>query len=69
MSIAALLALASAAATPSLPSGVELASAQARAEILRAVIVRQDGGLRDRGTNAPRPHVSRRGGTTLIEFE
>ena len=73
MSIAALLALASAAVSAEpgrAPArGVELASAQVTAEVLRPVIVRQDGGLQDAGPEAPRPQVSRRERTVLIEFE
>lgn len=69
MPITALLALASAAATVSSTPGVELASAQARAAILRPAIVRQRSGWEDRATAAPRPQVNRRDGTTLIEFE
>jgi hypothetical protein len=67
--ITALFVLASATVTPTSVPGVELASAQARVEILRSVIVRQVGGLQDRGADTPRTHVNRRGGTTLIEFE
>ena len=73
MSIAALLALASTAisAEPGrAPArGVELATAQVRAEVLRPAIVHQDKGLEDAGPDAPRPHVSRREGTVLLEIE
>lgn len=69
ISTTALFVLAYAAVTSSSVPGVELASAQARVEILRSVLVRQDGGVQDRGADTPRPHVNRRGGTTLIEFE
>ena len=73
MSIVVLLALAS-AAVPAEPEraparGVELASAQVRAEVLRPAIVRQDEGLQDAGPESPRPQISRRQGTVLIEFE
>jgi hypothetical protein len=73
MSIVAFMALVS-AAVPAEPErtpsrGVELASAQVRAVILRPAIVRQDEGLQDTGPEAPRPQVSRRQGTVLIEFE
>lgn len=73
MTIAALLALATAAVSAEpgrAPTrGVDLASAQVRAEVLRPAIVRQADGLQDAGPEAPRPQVSRREGTVLIEFE
>jgi len=73
MSIVVFMALASAtvsAEPEQAPArGVELVSAQVRAEVLRPAIVRQDEGLQDAGTEAPRPQVSRRKGTVLIEFE
>ena len=73
MSMVVFLALASAAVSAEpeqAPArGVELASAQVRAEILRPAIVRQDEGLKDTGPEAPRSQVNRRKSTVLIEFE
>jgi ABC-type proline/glycine betaine transport system substrate-binding protein len=75
MSFAAALILAAAmaasAAAPAPPvgdAGVQLASAQARAAIVQAAMVRQDSGLEE-DPDAPTPQISRRGITVLIEFE
>lgn len=73
MSIVALMVLAS-AAIPAEPErtparGVELVSAQVRAEVLRPAIVRQGEGLQEAEPEAPRPQIKRRERTVLIEFE
>ena len=72
MTSLAALALAAAAASaapgPDERRGVELAGAQVQAQIERAAIVRQASGLQhdERG---PRPQITRRGRTVLVEFE
>jgi hypothetical protein len=48
--------------------GVEILSAEVRAEIIRPAIVRQASGLEQRG-GAPAPQLSRRGSTILVEFQ
>jgi hypothetical protein len=48
--------------------GVELASAQVQAQILRPAIVRQASGLQHDG-NGPTAQISRRGQTVLVEFQ
>jgi hypothetical protein len=48
--------------------GVQVASAQARATIVRAVAVRQASGLQ-RDDDAPAPQITRRGRTVLVEFQ
>jgi hypothetical protein len=70
MSIAALiLAVAAASAPPAEPAhGVELASAEVQVAIVRSAIVRQGTGM-EQLPDAPKPQVSRRGGTTLVEFQ
>lgn len=74
MSLAAALILAAATASaappeaPSGGSGVQLATAEARATIVKAVVVRQSSGLQE-DRDAPVPQISRRGGTILVEFE
>ena len=74
MSLAAALILAAATASappPEAPnggSGAQIASAQARATIVEAVIVRQASGLQQ-GRDAPTPQISRRGRTILVEFQ
>ena len=73
MSLSAALVLAAAAAAPVQapgPSrGVVLVRANVTAQILPAAIVRQASGLEQRGETAPRPQLSRRGRTILVEFE
>ena len=74
MSFAAALILAAATATappPAAPergSGVQLATGQVRATIVRPVIVRQSSGVQE-DRDGPAPHISRRGQTVLIEFQ
>jgi hypothetical protein len=71
MSLAGVLILAASAATgagSSAGQGVEILSAQVRAEIVRPAIVRQASGL-EQGREMPAPQISRRGGTVLIEFQ
>lgn len=48
--------------------GVEILSAEVRAEILRPAIVRQASGLEQR-LDAPSAQTSRRGRTILVEFQ
>jgi hypothetical protein len=73
MSIAAALILAASTASAPVPEGpgaggVQLASAPARATIVRAVVVRQASGLQvDR--DGPTPQISRSGRTVLVEFQ
>ena len=74
MSLAAALILAAATASASPPeapgggSGVQLATAQVRATIVKAVVVRQASGI-EQDRDAPTPQISRRGQTVLVEFE
>lgn len=73
MSLAAALILAAATAAVPAPEatsgrGAQLASAQARATIVSAVIVRQASGLQE-SRDMPRPQISRRGRTVLVEFQ
>ncbi|HYD24724.1 MAG TPA: hypothetical protein VEB68_07990 [Croceibacterium sp.] len=49
--------------------GAQLASARVGVEILQPVAVRQNGGFQERGDDAPKPQVTRRDGTVLIEFQ
>lgn len=72
MSIAAALILAAAMASAPPPAaqggGVQLASVEVRATIVRAARVRQvSGWQQDR--DAPKPQIARRGPTVLIEFQ
>ena len=73
MSLSAALVLAAAAAAPvqaGEPShGVVLADARISVRILPGAIVRQASGLEPAGDTAPRPRLSRRGRTILVEFE
>ena len=48
--------------------GVEILSAEVRAEIVRPAIVRQASGFEPR-RDAPAPQISRRGRTILVEFQ
>jgi len=71
MSLAGALVLAAAAtAGGALPGaqGVEILSADVRAEIVRPAIVRQVSGL-EAQRDAPSAQVSRRGGAILVEFQ
>jgi len=71
MSLAGALVLAAAVATGGGSSGgqgVEILSAEVRAEIVRPAIVRQASGL-EHGRDMPAPQISRRGGTVLVEFQ
>jgi hypothetical protein len=71
MSLAAALVLAAATATapPPAPSGgVQLATAEARATIVKPAVVRQASGLQQ-DPDAPVPQLTRRGPTILVEFE
>jgi len=72
MSLAALvIAVAAGTAAPGSEApahGVRIESAQARATIVRAVVVRQGSGLEE-DREAPKPQLTRRGRTVLIEFE
>ena len=63
------LAVAAAAGGPS-PGGqgVEILSAEVRAEIVRPAIVRQASGL-ELQRDAPAPQISRRGEAILVEFQ
>ncbi len=73
MSLSAALVLAAAAAAPvqqPAPSrGVELVQAGVTAQILPTAIVRQATGLQPGDDTAPRPQLSRRGNTILVEFQ
>ena len=51
------------------PRGVQIASAQVQARILRPAIVRQASGPRLEGRDGPAPQISRRGGTVLVEYQ
>jgi hypothetical protein len=74
MSFAAALILAASAAftpAPAMPgagSGAQVASAQARATIVKAVVVRQATGLQE-DRDGPVPQISRQGRSVLIEFQ
>ncbi len=71
MSLATALILAAATATAPAPeggSGVQLATAQARATIVKAVVVRQASGV-EQDDEAPARQITRRGATILIEFQ
>ena len=72
MSIAAAMILAAstspASAVPGEGLGAQVASAQATATIVGAVVVRQASGLRQ-DRDRPKPQVSRHGRTVLFEFE
>jgi hypothetical protein len=48
--------------------GVQLVSADVRAEIVRPAIVRQASGLEER-RDAPAAQITRRGRTILVEFQ
>lgn len=71
MSLSAALVLAAVVAAPvqqaAPPPRVVLAGV--RAEILPSAAVRQASGLQPGSETAPRPQISRRGRTVLIEFE
>lgn len=49
--------------------GPQIASAGARAEILRPAIVRQASGPQQLSRDAPQPRVVRRDGRVLVEFQ
>ena len=71
MSPLALLALAAAAASSAAPSdgrGVQVETAEVRAQIVRPVIVRQSSGWQQ-APDAPVPQITRRGPTILVEFQ
>ena len=71
MSFAAALILAAATASAPPPeggSGAQFATAQARATIVKAAVVRQASGWQQ-GRDAPTPQIIRRGPTVLVEFE
>ena len=71
MSPLTLLALAAAAASGGAPSegrGAQVETAQVRAEIVHPVIVRQASGWQE-DRDAPRPQITRRGRTILVEFQ
>ena len=73
MSLSAALLLAAAAAAPvndAEPShGVVLAEARVSVRILPAAMVRQASGFEPASETAPRPQLSRRGRTILVEFQ
>lgn len=71
MSLSAALVLAATAAAPAQHAAPShpLVLATARAEIVPAAIVRQASGLQPGSETAPRPQVSRRGRTILVEFQ
>ena len=71
LSAALVLAAAAAAQTQAAEPARPLVVAQARvsATILPAAIVRQASGLEDAPGNPPRPQISRRGRTILVEFQ
>ena len=73
MSLSAALVLAATAAAPvqdAAPSrGVVLAEARVTAQILPAAMVRQASGFEPASETAPRPQLSRRGRTILVEFQ
>jgi hypothetical protein len=66
--IAAATVSAPAPAAPQDASGVQVASAQARATIVSAVAVRQASGLEPKA-DAPVPQITRRGTSVLVEFQ
>jgi hypothetical protein len=69
MSFAAALILAAATASAPPPApGVQLASAEARATIVKPAVVRQASGVQH-DPDGPVPQVTRRGPTILVEFE
>ena len=68
---AALLIAAAVTASAPAPeggSGVQVASAQARATIVKAAVVRQASGLEPQ-PDAPAAQITRRGTTVLVEFQ
>lgn len=66
----AILLMTAASAQPAaVPGGVELASAQVSAQILRPAIVRQGSGWERAAPDAPEPRIARRGGMVLVEFQ
>jgi hypothetical protein len=73
MSLSAALVLAAAATAPTQSAapahGHVLAEARVSARILRGAIVRQASGFQPGDETAPRPQLSRRGRTILVEFE
>lgn len=73
MSLSAALVLAAAAAgpapQPSPSRGVVFVQAGVTAQILPAAVVRQASGLQPSDDTAPRPQLSRRGRTILVEFQ
>ena len=72
MSIAAALILAAATASAPPPAaqggGVQLARVEVRATIVKAAVVRQASGWQQ-GRDAPKPQITRRGPTVLVEFQ
>ncbi len=73
MSLAAALVLAAAipasAPPPETTHGVVLVRASATATILPSAAVRQASGLVQSDDSQPRPQISRRGRTVLVEFQ
>ena len=65
---AAATVAAQAPAAPQGSSGVQVASAQARATIVSAVVVRQASGLEPQA-DAPAAQITRRGTRVLVEFQ
>ena len=73
MSISAFFLAVAAASQPAAPQaaprGVEMASAQVSATIVRPAIVRQQTGPERPRDDAPRPQITRRGAEILVEFQ
>jgi hypothetical protein len=71
MSLSAALGLAAAAAAPAQHAGPapRVVLATVRAEILPSAAVRQASGFQPGSETAPRPQISRRGRTVLVEFQ
>lgn len=63
-----LTAAATAGAAQAEPSRPQVVTAEARATIVRAVVVRQASGVQE-DRDGPAPQISRRGGTILVEFQ
>ena len=51
------------------PRGVEIASANATAVVLRSAIVRQRTGVQHGSDDAPQPQITRRGREVLVEYQ
>ena len=73
MSLSAALVLAAAAAAPVQPAGPPragvLAEASVTVQILPSAAVRQGSGFQPGNATDPRPQISRRGRTILVEFQ